>query len=791
MADQVQTQKDAPSAAVGRRNDPAEARVAQRLNTAPGLAALHGGTLDRLPQPRGGTDVSEAPKPALGQGQLLGTDVRTRMESAFGERFGDVRVHTDASADRAAQTMNSSAFASDRNIGFASGAYRPETPLGRGSIAHELAHVSEQRRGLDEPGVIRRLGEYSSRDTTALFSSEWWVRAFGGGNFDDDELITFMDAMSARDYNWETRNYSDTDDMSNLIVRKIFQPEDGQQAPPGLLMRFQRLRVRVNMLHHMLTGNVTRQDKLSSMTILRQANDLDFQAIVDLYGLRELIDDLGRGYEAEINQRLGRSANTAPSESLNSRGMPVRWRFNYRIDGAGQAAQAIRGVALRDFQVSPTSHAGLPDPWLMVRPAALLEGGVGGTAMPDGGFPSTHPRNASGRGLMTVSVVPRDASLVDTWAVRTQAVTRAPGQSPEDETGSPYGNVMGAPNQIVEGNLVIRLAAYQSGQVGESRTDTESGSVNLGQGQRGSRTDISGRSDTSTFSTENRITNEVSEELLSRSGISASNRRSIERMRNWHVSVQQIREEMRAMELRGEFENTEGSEREIDLRGTIGAELGAALSASLGVEAGAELSLDNPLVRRVLPTVLSRLGAPGRVLGGILSMVDGVDANLSLGLEPSGNVRIHGQGTAGARAMWHQSRRQQFSIGRSTATTDTSAAEAGVGGAVSVTDEGVVTVSQEQERRVTGSSAASSAQTITDASTTSSETQLMQEQMTSMEIQAAIQQSRTQSMTSNLFLPRVENATLTFRVINNAYGEGPRPAAPPSQAEANAEEGAE
>ncbi|WP_415402187.1 DUF4157 domain-containing protein [Tateyamaria sp. SN3-11] len=378
MAEQAQIQKDAPSVAVGRRNDPAEARVAHRLNSAPGLAELHGGALDRLPQPREDGGLDAAPEPLAGQGQPLGTGLRSQMEGAFGERFGDVRVHTDASADRAAQATNSTAFASDGNIGFASGAYQPETPLGRGIIAHELAHVSEQRRGLDQPGVIRRFGEYSTRDTTAIFSSEWWVRAFGGGNFDDAELIRFMDAMSAPDYDWETRNYTDTDDMSNLIVRKVFQPENGGDPPQGILARFQRLRVRVNMMHHMLTGNVTRQDKLSSITILRQANDLDFQAIVELYGLDTLIDDLGRGYEAEINQRLGRDANTPPSQNLNSRGMPVRWRFNYRIDGAGQAAQAIRGVALQNFQVSPTSHAGSPDPWMMVRPAALLEGESGG-----------------------------------------------------------------------------------------------------------------------------------------------------------------------------------------------------------------------------------------------------------------------------------------------------------------------------------------------------------------------------------------------------------------------------
>jgi hypothetical protein len=150
-------------------------------------------------------------------------------------------------------------------------------------------------------------------------------------------------------------------------------------------------------------------------------------------------------------------------------------------------------------------------------------------------------------------------------------------------------------------------------------------------------------------------------------------------------------------------------------------------------------------------------------------------------------VRIHGEGTAGARAMWHQARRQQFSLGRRTAETDTTSAEAGTGGGITVTDEGIVTVTSEQERSVGQSTTSEVAQTDTASSTASSELQLMQEQTTSLEIQSAIQQSRTESRTSNLFLPRVERATLAFRVINNEFGEGPRPApATPSEQEEEA-----
>jgi hypothetical protein len=65
------------------------------------------------------------------------------MESAFGREFSSVRVHES----RAVSEAGATAYASGERIGFAPGSYRPETPGGRHLIAHELAHVVQQRAG--------------------------------------------------------------------------------------------------------------------------------------------------------------------------------------------------------------------------------------------------------------------------------------------------------------------------------------------------------------------------------------------------------------------------------------------------------------------------------------------------------------------------------------------------------------------------------------------------------------------------------------------------------------------
>lgn len=93
--------------------------------------------------------ATSAPDPAgvaaqLQGGASLGGEA-ARFGEVFGDAFSDVRVHTDARAGAVAGQLNAVALTVGTDIAFAPGAYRPGTPEGDALLAHELAHVVQQR----------------------------------------------------------------------------------------------------------------------------------------------------------------------------------------------------------------------------------------------------------------------------------------------------------------------------------------------------------------------------------------------------------------------------------------------------------------------------------------------------------------------------------------------------------------------------------------------------------------------------------------------------------------------
>lgn len=100
--------------------------------------------------------------PPIGStGSPIDADTRHLMERRFGHSFGDVRVHTDRSADAAARSIDARAYAVGRDLVFAAGEYAPGTDAGRRVLAHELAHVVQHRRSPER--VIHRLGNLAQR----------------------------------------------------------------------------------------------------------------------------------------------------------------------------------------------------------------------------------------------------------------------------------------------------------------------------------------------------------------------------------------------------------------------------------------------------------------------------------------------------------------------------------------------------------------------------------------------------------------------------------------------------
>jgi hypothetical protein len=69
------------------------------------------------------------------------------MEKRFGHDFSAVRVHNDAAATESARSIKAHAYTLGDDIVFQGDAYRPHTQAGMRMLAHELAHVVQQRSG--------------------------------------------------------------------------------------------------------------------------------------------------------------------------------------------------------------------------------------------------------------------------------------------------------------------------------------------------------------------------------------------------------------------------------------------------------------------------------------------------------------------------------------------------------------------------------------------------------------------------------------------------------------------
>jgi len=99
----------------------------------------------------------------LGAGSPMRSDVRSRMEHAFGANFGGVRFHDNDDAARLSTDLGARAFTVGQHVAFNHGEYRPGTQGGDWMIAHELAHTMQQDGRHRERGSF----DYSALETEA------------------------------------------------------------------------------------------------------------------------------------------------------------------------------------------------------------------------------------------------------------------------------------------------------------------------------------------------------------------------------------------------------------------------------------------------------------------------------------------------------------------------------------------------------------------------------------------------------------------------------------------------
>ena len=79
-----------------------------------------------------------------GAGSTLDSGVANKLSPSLGD-LSDVRVHTDQTSHDLNHAVSARAFATGSDVYFAQNEYKPNTSDGDRLIAHELAHVVQQR----------------------------------------------------------------------------------------------------------------------------------------------------------------------------------------------------------------------------------------------------------------------------------------------------------------------------------------------------------------------------------------------------------------------------------------------------------------------------------------------------------------------------------------------------------------------------------------------------------------------------------------------------------------------
>jgi hypothetical protein len=114
------------------------------------------------------TDVQSAIESTRGSGTGLDPAVAGRLSGSLGD-LSDVRVHTDDTSDRLNRSVSARAFATGTDVYFAQGEYNPGSESGDKLIAHELAHVVQQRgSSASGPLSVSQPGDATEQEADAV-----------------------------------------------------------------------------------------------------------------------------------------------------------------------------------------------------------------------------------------------------------------------------------------------------------------------------------------------------------------------------------------------------------------------------------------------------------------------------------------------------------------------------------------------------------------------------------------------------------------------------------------------
>lgn len=184
-------------------------------------------------------------------GQPLPPSTRMFFEPRFGVDLSRVRIFSDTRSARQAASINAQAFTTGDRIVFDHGSYAPETATGRALLAHELAHVVQQRTSQapsnridrspqETPEVSQAEVQRLAEEMNHLAKKNAWtgvdrtyrqLETLGDGVFAlarDPAVLHFLGAQAARNLG-DIRRYKSLVQRAKTALLATGRPADDAQ----------------------------------------------------------------------------------------------------------------------------------------------------------------------------------------------------------------------------------------------------------------------------------------------------------------------------------------------------------------------------------------------------------------------------------------------------------------------------------------------------------------------------------------------------------------------------------
>lgn len=114
------------------------------------------------------TTLDSSLQKSKGGGKAMDSSTRSGMENSIGADFSKVKIHTNENAVQMNHSLSAKAFTHGNDVYFNKGQYNPKSSEGKHLLAHELAHVVQQRGNKIQTNLIQRYFDASGSKGSAI-----------------------------------------------------------------------------------------------------------------------------------------------------------------------------------------------------------------------------------------------------------------------------------------------------------------------------------------------------------------------------------------------------------------------------------------------------------------------------------------------------------------------------------------------------------------------------------------------------------------------------------------------